>query len=63
MFIHLFFLCSNVALQLAEDLHIGESTAYVLPQGPDNIIEEAVKVLQIEYIDRMKLDIENLHLQ
>jgi len=63
MFIHLFFLCSNVALQLAEDLHIGESTAYVLPQGPDNIIEEAVKVLQIEYIDRMKLEIDNLHLQ
>jgi len=63
MFIHLFFLCSNVALQLAEDLHIGESTAYVAPQGPDNIIEKAVKLLQIEYIDSMKLDIENLHQQ
>ena len=37
-----------------------ESTAYVAPQGPDNIIEEAVKLLQIQYIDSMKLEIENL---
>merc|ERR1712179_49615 len=35
-------------------------TAYVAPQGPHNIIEEAVKLLQIEYIDSMKLEIENL---
>ena len=79
MFLHLFFLCSHVALQLAEDLHIGgkwkfskfnvkpyifeESTAYVAPQEPDNIIEKAVKLLQIEYIDSLKLDIENLHKQ
>jgi len=40
-----------------------ESTAYVAPQGPDNIIEKAVKLLQIEYIDSLKLDIENLHQQ
>merc|ERR1711862_970211 len=63
MFILLFILCSNVALLLAEDLHIGESTAYVTSLGPDNRIEEAVKLLQIEYIDSMKSEIENIQQQ
>ena len=31
--------------------------------GPDNRIEEAVKLLQIEYIDNMKSEIENIQQQ
>merc|ERR1719228_1050211 len=63
MFIFLLLIFGNLALQMAADQDLGESSAYVVPLGPnngENPIEEAIKLLQLGNIKNLKKEVDTL---